>query len=79
MKDYNYWVLCQVQSRDGLTALTSYGTTFKHDPPTLNDIISFQDNVKYESKYDQNYIACLVLNFKKISSEEDHREGDENE
>ena len=79
MKGYKYWVLCQVQSQEGVLALTSYGTTFKHDPPTLNEIISFQDNVINESKYDQNYIACLVLNFKKISLEEDHREGDENE
>lgn len=78
MKGHKYWVLCQVQSGDGLTALTSYGTTFKHDPPTLNDIISFQDNVIEESRYDQNYTACIVLNFKKISLEPDHREGGSN-
>lgn len=73
MKDHNYWVLCQLQSKDGLIAITSYGTTFKHDPPTLNDIISFQDKIVEESRYDQNYTACIVLNFKKISLEADHR------
>ena len=78
MKDHNYWVLCQVRSRDGLSALTSYGTTFKHDPPTLNDIISFQDRIVEDSRYDQNYTACIVLNFQKISLEANHGEGDNN-
>lgn len=56
---YNYWVLCQVQS-ETTTALTSYGAVFNHNPPTLNDIISFQDKIVDESRFDQNYHSCIV-------------------
>lgn len=73
----NYWVLCQVQS-ETITALTSYGAVFKHNPPTLNDIISFQDEVVAESRFDQNYHSCIVLNFQPISLESDYREDKDN-
>lgn len=74
---YNYWVLCQVQSAT-TTALTSYGAVFKHSPPTLNDIISFQDKIVAESRFDQNYHSCMVLNFQPISREADYREDRDN-
>ena len=74
---YNYWVLCQVQS-ETTTALTSYGTVFKHNPPTLNDIISFQDKIVAESRYDQNYHSCVVLNCQPISLEAGYREDKDN-
>ena len=70
---YSYWVLCEVQSAT-TTALASYGTVFKHNPPTLNDIKSFQDEIVAESKSDQNYHSCIVLNFQPISLEGDCRE-----
>lgn len=74
---YNYWVLCQVQSETTI-ALTSYRAVFKHNPPTLNDIISFQDEVLAESRFDQNYHSCIVLNFQPISLEADYREDKDN-
>lgn len=51
---------------------------FKHNPPTLNDIISFQDEVVAESRFDQNYHSCIVLNFQPISLEADYREDKDN-
>lgn len=74
---YKYWVLCQVQS-ETTTALTSYGAVFKHNPPTLDDIIKFQDEVVAESRFDQNYHSCIVLNFQPISLEADYREDRDN-
>lgn len=74
---YKYWVLCQVRS-ETTTALTSYGAVFKHNPPTLNDIISFQDKIVAESRFDQNYHSCIVLNFQPISLEADYREDKDN-
>lgn len=74
---YSYWVLCQVQS-ETTTALTSYGAVFKHNPPTLSDIVSFQDNIVSESRFDQNYHSCIVLNFQPISLEADYQEDKDN-
>lgn len=74
---YKYWVLCQVQSAT-TNALTSYGAVFTHNPPTLNDIISFQDKIVAESRFDQNYHSCIVLNFQPISLEADYREDKDN-
>ena len=74
---YSYWVQCQVQS-ETTTALTSYEAVFKHNPPTLNDIISFQDKIVAESRFDQNYHSCIVLNFQPISLEADYREDKDN-
>ena len=74
---YRYWVLCQVQS-ETINALTSYGAVFTHNPPTLNDIISFQDKIVAESRFDQNYHSCIVLNFQPISLEADYREDKDN-
>lgn len=74
---YKYWVLCQVRS-ETTTALISYGAVFKHNPPTLNDTIKFQDEVVAKSRFDQNYHSCMVLNFQPLSREADYREDKDN-
>lgn len=74
---YRYYVLCQEQS-ETTTALISYGVVFKHNPPTLNDIKSVQDEIVAESKSDQNYHSCIVLNFQPVSLEGTYREDKNN-
>lgn len=70
-----YYVLCQLQ-RDltsNESTLTRYDTTlvslaykFRHDPPTLDDIMEFQISILADGRY-SDYTSCIVLNFKKLS------------
>ena len=61
---YRYWVLCKLQGDSyAKNILASFGGIFKHQPPTLTELIEFQDEVLQDDHY-SNYKSCIILNFK---------------
>lgn len=70
-----YYIVCQLQrdltSNESTltrydTALVSLATKFRHDPPTIDDIMELQTIILTDGRY-SDYTSCIVLNFKKLS------------